>query len=104
MSQLPPCSRGGTFDVALRRSSVRGCGERRVRQRLNPSEVGGDEINLALVPGVEQLLVRQASDQPRVNETGEADPRDVARTGVEAGNVPDRSKRTFNVQAEPFRF
>ena len=70
-----------------------GRGERRRRERRHAVRIGGDEVELALVPGVEQLLVRQAADQARMDEAGELHARHMARMGVEAGNVPDRFLR-----------
>ena len=57
-------------------------------------------VDLALVPGVEQLLVRQAADQAGMDQAGKAHARHVARMGVEAGNVPDRLLRQRKVIGE----
>src|SRR6266446_6257316 len=77
-----------------------GRAEWRRGQRRHPVRVGGDEIELALVPGVEQLLVRQAADQARMDEARKAHARHMARMGVEAGNVPDRFLRQRKMISE----
>jgi hypothetical protein len=71
--------------------------ERRVGERRHPGRIGVDECLLAGVPGFEHLLVGQAADQTRMNESGEADTRDVAGVRIESGNIPDRFLRQREV-------
>lgn len=51
--------------------------------------VGRNELALALVPLVQQLLRGHGTDQSGVWDAGEADARDVTRRGVDALKVPD---------------
>ena len=107
MSQLPPCSRGGTVrapsaaTLALTSPfAVPACavgGERRIGQRRHARRIGGDEIHFALVPGLQQLLVRQAADQSGMDEAGELHAGNVTRMGIQAGDVPDRLLRQREV-------
>ena len=64
-----------------------------IGKRRHAVRIGGDERPLALVPGVEQLLVRQAADQARMDEAGKVDAGHMARMRVHARNVPDRFLR-----------
>ena len=68
-------------------------GERRHRQRRHPVGIGGDERPLARIPGVEQLLVRQAADQSRMDEAGKIDAGHMPGMREHARNVPDRFLR-----------
>ena len=70
------------------------------RERRHAVRIGRDEIDLALVPGVEQLLVGQAADQARMDQARELHAGHVAGMGVEAGNVPDRFLRQRKVIGE----
>ncbi|KAH9841297.1 Thromboxane-A synthase, partial [Teratosphaeria destructans] len=51
--------------------------------------VGGDELGLAGVPGVEDVGARGAAEDAWVDEAGEFDARDVAGGAVDAVEVPD---------------
>lgn len=50
----------------------------------------GDELAFAFVPEFEHFLGRSAAENAWVNEAGESNARDVARTAVYAFEVPDR--------------
>ncbi len=103
MSQLPPCSRGGTvrapsaaaFALASPFSAahMRGRTERRIGEPGHPGRIGRDQRGLALVPGRQQLRIRQAADQAGMNQAGEIHAGNVARRGVHALEVPDRLLR-----------
>lgn len=51
--------------------------------------VGGDELALARVPGVEHVGRGRAAQDARVDQAGELDVRDVPGRGVDAFEVPD---------------
>src|SRR6202035_4792361 len=76
--------------VALGAAAMRGRPERRRGERRDAVRIGGDQCPLARIPGLEQLLVGQATDQARMDEAREIDPRHMAGMGVETRYVPDR--------------
>ena len=61
-----------------------------IRQRRNAGRIGRNEIDLTLVPCLEQLAIGQAADQSRMNKSSEVHARNMTRGSVEAFEVPDR--------------
>ncbi len=79
---------------------MRGGGQRRVGQRRYAGGVGVDQFLFAAVPVGEHHRVRQAADQPRVDQAGEVHAWNVPRAGEHALEIPDRFLRTGEVIGE----
>jgi len=68
----------GAFGLVLGHASqMRGVGIGQGREGRHPFRVGGDELRLALVPGVEKLLRGQAADEPGMHDPGKFNPGDL---------------------------
>ncbi len=99
MSQLPPCSRGGTVRAAslatrsnaaplrVPRTAFLAFGQ--VGQGRHALGIRGDQLGLALVPLGQEFVRRSAADQARMGQAGKPHARDVPRRGVDAVQVPD---------------
>ena len=104
MSQLPPCSRGGTvrapsardlgLGVALGAAGMRG------RRRTADWRGRGTRVGLVAISAVSRsfqvassLRIGQTADQAGMDQAGEVHAGNVARRGVEALDVPDRLLR-----------
>ncbi len=85
-----PLARCAVAVGALQGPHVRGLGCWRIGQRRHAIWIGIDQGLLAPVPFVQQLSVRQAADQPRMDKAREIDARDVPGRREHAVKVPDR--------------
>jgi hypothetical protein len=74
--------------------------KRRIGERRHALRIGRDKIDLALIPGIEQFLIRQTADETGMNESGELHAGNVARMRVKAGNIPDRLLRLRKMVGE----
>jgi hypothetical protein len=74
---------------ALQGAHVRGLGRRRIGQRRHALGIGIDQRLFAPVPGIQQLLVGQAADQPGVDQPREIHAGNMARRCEHAVEIPD---------------
>jgi hypothetical protein len=101
MSQLPPCSRGGTVRAPsapiFALTSPLAWPPWAVGANGGLARIGRDQRGFTLVPFREQLRIRQAADQAGMDQARKAHAGNVARRRVEALDVPDRFLRQREV-------
>ncbi len=76
---------------------MRGRAKRRIGKAGHPGRIGRDQLGLARIPFLEQLVIGQTADQAGMNQAREIHAGNVARGRIEALDIPDRFLRQREV-------